>query len=340
MERGVYMGNREEFEKNIKSGKGLLIAAILMLIAALSGVLTVYLSKKKIMDSPVALADAKIGDYASVDVKIMDTYFATNDYTGVEHKTYFVSDGQYIYIVDINDKNREALNAIYDYSFSEDENKEEPETVTLHGMAKSIPSDLKKIAIDAYNEIMGEKVLNATNFKDYLGTVYLDTYETPLNTMWSEASVGIIFVVIGGFLLFAFYRVRSTTKKSINRFGDKWDTVLQEIDSSDCFYYKKAKLYLTKSYLISYQSGLEVFDYKDIVWIYPHEYRYNGSVSQKSIFIVMKNGKARKLATVSASKKNLVLFDEMYNTFLNRMPDVLSGYTKENKEKAKELYQK
>ena len=39
-------------------------------------------------------------------------------------------------------------------------------------------------------------------------------------------------------------------------------------------------------------------------------------------------------------KKNLVMFDELYNTFLNRMPNVLSGYTKENKEKAKELYQK
>ena len=77
-----------------------------------------------------------------------------------------------------------------------------------------------------------------------------------------------------------------------------------------------------------------------IVWIYPHEYRYNGSLSQKSIFVVTKNSKAHKLATVSASKKNLVMFDELYNTFLNRMPNVLSGYTKENKEKAKELYQK
>lgn len=92
--------------------------------------------------------------------------------------------------------------------------------------------------------------------------------------------------------------------------------------------------------MVSFMSGLEVYDYNDIVWVYPHEYRYNGSLSQKSLMIVTKNGKAHKLATVSASKKNLTLFDEMYDTFLNRVPNALSGYTKENKEKAKEMYVK
>ena len=99
-------------------------------------------------------------------------------------------------------------------------------------------------------------------------------------------------------------------------------------------------MYITKNYLISYAAGLELYDYKDIVWIYPHEYRYNGSLSQKSMMIVLKDSKTKKLATVSASKKNLNMFDEMYESLLNKMPDVLSGYTKENKEKAKQLYQK
>ena len=186
----------------------------------------------------------------------------------------------------------------------------------------------------------GEKVLNLTNFKDYLGTVYMDTFETPNNDIMATLSVSVIFLVIGGILIIAFVCVKMRTKKNMKKVEENWEKILNELDSSDCFHYKKANLYITKNYLISYAAGLELYDYKDIVWIYPHEYRYNGSLSQKSMMIVLKDSKTKKLATVSDSKKNLNLFDEMYESLLNKMPDVLSGYTKENKEKAKQLYQK
>ena len=324
------MGKREEFEKIIKrKGIGLLIAGLFIILSALVTDAVYYFSKKDYTKDAVALADAKTGDFAYVDVRIMSDYFATNDYTGVDHKTYFVWDDKYIYIVDINEKNRDSLNPIYDYSYSEDENAVAPEAVRIYGMVKSIPSDLKKIAIDSYNEMKGEKVLNLTNFKDYLGTVYMDTL-----------SVSVIFLVIGGILIIAFVCVKMRTKKNMKKVEENWEKILNELDSSDCFHYKKANLYITKNYLISYAAGLELYDYKDIVWIYPHEYRYNGSLSQKSMMIVLKDSKTKKLATVSASKKNLNMFDEMYESLLNKMPDVLSGYTKENKEKAKQLYQK
>ncbi len=335
------MGKREEFEKIIKrKGIGLLIAGLFVILSTLVTDAVYYFSKKDYTKDAVALADAKTGDFAYVDVSIMSDYFATNDYTGVDHKTYFVWDEKYIYIVDLNDKNREDLNPVYDYSYSEDENAVAPEAKRIYGMVKSIPSDLKKIAIDSYNEMKGEKVLNLTNFKDYLGTVYMDTFETPNNDIISTLSVSVIFFVIGGLLIIAFVCVKARTKKNMKKVEEKWDTILNELDSSDCFHYKKASLYITKNYLISYAAGLELYDYKDIVWIYPHEYRYNGSLSQKSMMIVLKDSKTKKLATVSASKKNLNMFDEMYESLLNKMPDVLSGYTKENKDKAKQLYQK
>ena len=124
------------------------------------------------------------------------------------------------------------------------------------------------------------------------------------------------------------------------KYADRWDKIIEEINASDSIYYKNARLYLTRNYLISYQNGLEIFDYNDIIWVYPHEYRYNGVVTQKSIFVVSRNSKAHKLATLSTSKKNRVLFDELYNTLINKMPDILKGYTKENIKAAKELYQK
>ena len=341
MERGVYMGKREEFEKIIKrKGLGLLIVGLFIIVSALVTDAVYYFSNKDFTKDAVPLADAKVGEYAYVDVQIMSDYFAKNDDTGVEHKTYFVWDDQYIYIVDLNNKNRDSLNAIYDYSYSEDENATEPEAVRIYGVATSIPTQLRTIAIDTYNEMKGEKSLTISNFKDYLGTVYIDTFETPNNDIMTNLSVSVIFIALGGILVIAYVCVKSRTKKNMKKVEEKWDSILQEIDSSDCFHYKKANLYVTKNYLISYASGLEIYDYKDIVWIYPHEYRYNGSLSQKSMMIVTKDSKARKLATVNASKKNLNMFDEMYESLLNRMPDVLSGYTKENKAKAKELYQK
>ncbi len=334
------MGNKEEFLKNIKKSKIFLIVGIFFLLTSLATGVFVYYNKTKEMKNVQKLNEVKKAEeYAYVNVEIMSDCFATNDYAGILHQTYFVLDEKYIYIVDLNDKSREALNKIYDYSYAEDE-KEKPEPVQIKGMTKTIPSDLKKLAIDAYNKMYGEKILTTSNFSDYLGVVYLDTFESPMTSITTELITCLPSLIIGVVLLIIYFKNNITTKKCIARLENKWDTVLNEMDSSDTFYFKKAKMYITKNYLISYVNGLEVYDFNDIVWIYPHEYRYNGSLSQKSIHMVTKNSKTHKLATVSASKKNLVVFDEMYDTLINRMPNVLSGYTKENKEKEKELYQK
>lgn len=334
------MGNKEEFLKNIKSNKITLIVGILFLLSSLVSGIMVYYNKDKEMKTVESLADVKKENvYASIDVQVMTDYFATNDYAGIEHKTYFVWDNEYLYIVDLNDKTREALNSVYDYSYAE-EKQERPNAVTIKGMTKTIPSDLKKIAIDAYNTLYDEKILNTSNFSDYLGVVYLDTFESPMTDLTTELIVCLPTLIIGAIVIFVYFRKNTNTKKCIEKLEGKWEEVLREIDASDSFYFKKAKVYITRNYIVSYVGGLEVYLHSDIVWIYPHEYRYNGSLSQKSIMIVTKNGKAHKLATVSASKKNLNTFDEMYDTLMNRMPNVLSGYTKENKEKAKELYQK
>lgn len=334
------MEQKEEFLKNIKSGKVTLIVGIIFLVISIFTGICLFIAKMDEMKDVKPLVDVKSENvYASVDVSIMTDYFAKNDYSGIEHKTYFVWDDKYIYIVDLNEKNREALNSIYDYSYAEEE-MEAPAPITIKGMTKTIPSDLKKIAIDSYNELYGEKLLTTTNFSDYLGVVYLDTYESPLTNLTLELIACLPTLVVSAILLFTYFRKNYVTKKCITKLESKWESVLSEMDASDTFYFKKAKLYITRSFLVSYMNGLEVYGFNDIVWIYPHEYRYNGSLSQKSIFVITKNGKAHKLATVSASKKNLTMFDEMYDTLLNRIPNVLSGYTKENREKAKELYEK
>ncbi len=141
------MGKKEEFLKNIEKGKISLIVGVIFLVTSLISGVMVFYNKNEEMKNITPLADVdKENVYASIDVNVMTDYFATNDYAGIEHKTYFVWDEEYIYIVDLNDQTREALNSIYEYSYAE-EKMEEPKAVTIKGMTKTIPSDLKKIAI-------------------------------------------------------------------------------------------------------------------------------------------------------------------------------------------------
>lgn len=329
-----------EFLKNIRKGKGFLITGIIILFLFLGFVMMMFFAYQSDMKNPAYLVDVtEEGKYAKVSASMMTDYFATNDYTGHEHKSYFVFDKKYMYIVDIDDKTRNHLNAIYDYSYDEREDAISPDPVEIKGMTKKIPADLKQIAIHSYNEIFGETILNASNFSTYFGDVYLDTYESPMTNFTYILVCCLPFIIVGALFLFSYFKVTNTTKKNKLKYNDTWDKILKEVDDTE-LYYKKTKLYLTKSYIISYQNGLEIFEYQDVVWIYPHEYRYNGALIQKSIFIVTKNGKAHKLVTLSTSKKSKVLFDELYETLMNKMPDVLKGYTKENRVSAKELYQK
>lgn len=336
MERSI------EFEKTIEKGKGYLIAAIIFFLIPLVVAGGMYFYNKNGMKNPAKLIDVTEEDvYASVKASMMTDYFATNDDNGVTHKTYFVLDEDNImYIVDIDSESRERLQKIYDYTYNYDEDLEAPESVELKGMTKEIPSDLKKIAIEAYNQLMGEDYLNTTNFYDNLGAVYLDTHESPMSNLASVIVIALPFGVIGLIFIITYFVNSSKTKKTKQKYADNWDKIIDEINNSDTLYYKSTRLYLTRNYLISCQNGLEIYDYNDIVWIYPHEYRHNGIVTQRSVYVVTRNSKVHNMATLGTSKKNKILFEEIYNTLSNKMPDILKGYTRENIKAAKELYQK
>ena len=326
------------FLKNIQKGKMTLIVGLSFLIFSfLLGIVLVW-EKEKEMKNVAPLGEVKKENvYAAIEAQVMTDYFATNDYSGREHKTYFVWDEKYLYIVDLNEQSLADLQGIYDYSYNEGQAK--PSPVFISGTTKNIPTDLKDIATKAYNDLYKEDVLNANNFSDYLGVVYLDTYDNPMMDLSTSLILCLPTLIGGCIILFGYFYKNNLTKKSIRKLGNKWYMVLKEIGSYDTVCYKKAKVYLTRNFIISYTNGVEVYDYNDIVWVYPHEYRYNGVLSQKSLFIVTKDTHMHKLAIVNASKKNLTLFDKIYDTFLKRVPNALSGYTNENKERASVLYE-
>lgn len=334
------MDKKAEFLKNIKKSKNILITGIaLLVISIFLGSLFLY-AKEKEMKKIMPLAEVKQENvYTYVNVSAMTNHFATNDYSGMERKTYFIRDDQYLYIADLDEKTVENLKEIYDYSYAED-GREAPKPVTIKGVTKTIPMDLKEYAIEAYNELYKEDILNSTNFSDYLGLVYLDTYESPMDNLIVDLIICLPPFLIGSFLIFIYFYKNRIIDKIILNLENKWSRILNEMESLETIHFKKAKLYLTRNFAVSYASNLEVYNYEDILWIYPHEYRYNGVLAQKCLFAVTKDSKAHKLATVNPGKKNMILFDEIYGALLKSKPKVLSGYTSENKRKAEELYTK
>lgn len=329
----------ELFLKKIQKGKLQLILGIFFGIITLGILIISGNDGYKTLKNPTPLLEAKEGDYAYIDVQIMTEHFAVSDSKKIEHKSYILWDeNKYLFIAAIDENVRKDLEPIYQYSYSEEENVEVPPVVRIKGTATQIPNDLQKLARESYNELAGESLVTSNNFKEYFGNYYLDTFKVP--SLFSYLIWALPTLILTVLFFLGFVNVRKNTKKYKLKYAEKWEKILEEIEEEKTIHYEKAKFLITKNYVISYASGLEIFPHQEIVWIYPYEYRYNGMVTQKSIFVITKDSKSHKIGNMGANKKNLVLFDEMYETLLNQMPHVLSGFTKENQEKAKELYLK
>lgn len=92
---------------------------------------------------------------------------------------YFVFDAEmYPYIVCMDNNRLETEFAeIYEYTFSDA--TEVPKAGELEGYSMPIEEELKEIAIEEFNYLWGENVINESNFSDYFGDYYLDTTYIP-----------------------------------------------------------------------------------------------------------------------------------------------------------------
>lgn len=208
------------------------------------------------------------------------------------------------------------------------------------GYTKQIPSKLKSLTISAYKEIFGTSVLTNSNFADVFGSYYIDSASTPMKNFTMNASIGGMVSIVGFVILGIYIKNVLKTKKALQTNETRIEEIKRQVGAPDAIHESKAKVFLTKDYLINYANGLEIYENKDIVWIYPHELRRNGFVQSRSIYVVTSNSKVHIVANLNASKKNNTLFDELYQEFLDKLPDVLHGYTKENREEAKNRYRK
>lgn len=340
------MEKEKEFMKNVNSSKKTLIIGLIILVYAMLQIGIPYFMKTKEMknEKPMSDTDSSLeaGEYACVDVSYMTKYFATYTVDNVnKEKVYFIFDEELAYVASLDDDDLKKLDKIMKFSYREEDSEmEEPKPVKICGWTKEVPADLKKLAIESYNEIYDEELLKDDNFVDYLGVYYMDSTTSTFTLLETEIIVGGIFALAGLIVLIVYFKNAHTTKKTLSNFSGDFDKIKMDVMSEDTFYNKKAKMYLTRDYLITFASGFQIYNYKDIIWVYPFEYRRNGYVQSKSIYVITSDKKTHVIAQLSAGKKNMLVFDEIYNNLLLRVPNAMHGYTKENKDKLKEMTKK
>lgn len=310
---------------------------IIWLVVALCGIGITFLSVNMTsvrggenFHELLATGEKKENKQVSIEVTEQPYVFAyyPGDSTG---KFYFLWDEEYIYIAFLSQKEFDRLN-------TEDIKNNH---LKVSGITKSIPSDIRKLALEAYNENMDkENRITSADFDSYFGVLYLDQTETDPATVVCLI-VGLIgwFAGLGGFISQLIRSLR--LKKNMKKISDEdFEALNLELDSEEGFYYKNAKLSLTKNFIVDFSRGLDVYKYNDILWMYRYEYRYNGINTQLSIVLYTDDKKRHMVANLPGyTKKSKEVNKEIMEAIMDKNPKMVVGYNNENRKKMKEEYQ-
>lgn len=333
--------NSNQLEKSIKKNQRLLIISIVFLI--LTGVF-LFLgiqNQNKNLPSPVSLSslieDFKNDEntYAYINVNTKPFLFAVYEVDGKEDdaKYYLVMDkDNYLYIVYMSTEDFNKLNV--------DSIKEKPIQVT--GLTKKIPSDIKSLAIEAYNEEMESEYLTDDNFKDYVGLIYLDM-KTPVHDSSLYYVGTFICFLIFLILIIVYFSIWSKNRKVFKKIPkeelEKINSEIYQLQKNNP--YEKMKLYFLKDYIVDTSNSIIILKYNEIVWAYPYEYRYNGMLVNKNIKVYDIHNKVYDIANTKYLAKNKdKILQEILVKLSEKNSEIILGFNKENKKIYKEKIKK
>ena len=336
--------NAGAFARSNKKNKTLLIVGIILLGIT---ILLIYLgieNEKKPLPTPINISDLIVNKqfdedvYSYLDIVTKPYLFAVYETDGIEDnsKYYLVMDKEnHLYTIYMNETKYQELNVdSIEYS-----------PIRVHGITKKIPTDIKNLAIESYNELIEEEILTDDNFQDYVGLIYLDLEEkindSELYYLGACLS-GIFFIIV----IVIYIVIIIMNKKIFKKIRpDELANIDAELSMMNTSEYANMKFYLLKEYVVDLTNNVVILKYSDIIWAYPYEQRYNGLLINKCIKVIDKNNKRHDIANTKFLDKNK---DEILNNILNNLkeknPDIIIGFTNENKkivkEKLKELKKK
>lgn len=328
--------NSKQVNAAIKKNKKNLLAMIIFIIIGLLFIgYYAYesdkISKKDAVSFHDVIAEGKtdIGLKVKVDISAIPYVFAEYDKEEKTNKYYFLMDDNYLYIGFLDYDTYQKLNTenIYEHP------------ITVEGFTKKIPDDVIDLAIEVYNEESEEELLNEGNYKLYIGELYLDTTEN-VNNYSILFVLGVISIGIGLIMGVIYWKQKSQIKKMISKYTEnEWLAIENEIQNHIIIGNPKLYLYLTENYIVDIHHGLNIIEYKDIIWIYPYQLKQYGVTTNQSIIIYTSDKKKHVIANLGGfSKKNKELLEDIMNLIVTKNKQVLCGYTKENKTQIKNLY--
>ena len=323
---------KKEYKKKILP---LIIGIIFLLIAAFTwylreGVVNEKLKNTKDLNETI-LMDDNIEKSSYLTINYYPYGFA--DYEDDENNAYYiVADEKYFYIAYMNKKKVEKLT------------KEELQNgVKLEGSTASVPYDVKKLAVDAYNEWYSDvedfKPIYTAQFDDMFGSIYLDTTKTKYALTTEYNGIYIVSLLIGICLTIYGAYITISYRRRLSKLTTDEIIMLDNEMNNNGKFFNKADLFLTDKYLIDFHK-FNYFDYKDIKWVYTHIQRTNGVKSNESLVISLKDGTTHFIASTSGSKKMKLIYEEIYEMISTKNPDVRIGYTNEYIKLNQEEYKK
>lgn len=276
----------------------------------------------KYLNDIIENTNEEAGQKTYLNVEKITSAFAV--YDDKTDAYYYAFDGQYYYILYLKESKYLELSGM-DLSDN---------PYRLEGIARNIPDDVKNIAIEDWNSDLAddEEPLTDLNFYKYFGNVYLDQTAVYSETasMYNVLAffTGIIGLVVSIIGIVNFAKFSSNVKRFD---GNEIDSIESEMADSESFFYKGIKLYLTRNYIIMLNGQFKVYKYSDVLWMYPFEQRYNGVRTNRAIKIFTKDGKTSMLCSIGVvTKAQKAIYDEVWNTIIDKNPNIVLGYTSEN----------
>ena len=243
-----------------------------------------------------------------------------------------INDGYY-YIVDLDFETIESLKQIQEYTYSTDAGMAIPEPVTIYGITEDVPQELQQIAVDFYNEAVGEEyAITVDEFELYFGSVLLNVRRSPVDTTREEAIF--IISIIALFIMIILHIISSVTRAKIKKYlknNEYEQDLAQQLDDFVEEKYYKDKIILTRDFFVDIKNGLTAFKYSDVKWIHIHTVKYYGVITvSSSIMVHLRDGKTN-IQCLEIKGKETEEFITVFNKICEKIPeDALKGYTQEN----------
>ena len=125
---------------------------------------------------------------------------------------YIVADEEYyVYLVRMTEEQFQALQEVYDYTFSG--GKLDPVKKTIVGMPVKIPEQLYEIVLEPFQIFIGQQS-DLAEFKGYVGAYYLDCMDYPYRELIYVSKVGIVLcLALAGYFVVLYIKKRTLYKR-------------------------------------------------------------------------------------------------------------------------------